>query len=441
MPGSALPSRRCPPDKVRPVASSSRASSPALSMIPRAPPTSQLASPYHTQQQQQQSQQQSQQQKNSSSMLEKLKLFKNTDKQSPLIQQQTVTTKGKRTSSSSGVSSAKSERSDSSASLEPTIDLKPVRNSSRLKQTRPQKQSPAKNNSPNQNKKDILVNGQVNKMVPKIAVEVEKHAHKVANLPTTKLAEPKVRSKNETNLKTIQQQQQQQQQNNTGIPKPTAAVKGTSKPITKSKDLAASSKPAIALVSPMKNDKELSESSHSVSTGHHSNSSESSVIYKPSSESGSEQHNIIPNRKEPLTYLSEADKQSSDINNKDQQTEKPTYNEQVKIVPQTKILNNTKQQDNQTEDDGSPLSIEPMRPLLSGYCSTLSRPRNFGSLVQSDGNSDYCDISLVNGYLSEGEVLRNSSTMDITTNGYMSEGTSVLYAKRLQTIPSHLTNG
>lgn len=68
LPGSALPARRCPPDKVRPVAGSSRATSPALSMIPRGPPTSQIASPYQTAQKGTAVQ--------NGSMLDKLKLFK-----------------------------------------------------------------------------------------------------------------------------------------------------------------------------------------------------------------------------------------------------------------------------------------------------------------------------------------------------------------------------
>lgn len=106
LPGSALPARRCPPDKVRPVAGSSRASSPGgLSMIPRAPPTTTasptIPSPYQTNT------------KNSSSMLDKLKLFKSNGQPDSRHQSVPVSTPGsggKRTSSSSGVSSARSER-------------------------------------------------------------------------------------------------------------------------------------------------------------------------------------------------------------------------------------------------------------------------------------------------------------------------------------------
>ncbi|KAJ8962047.1 hypothetical protein NQ314_005829 [Rhamnusium bicolor] len=450
LPGSAIPARRCPPDKVRPVASSSRSSSPALSMIPRAPPTP-ITSPY---------QNNGQTQKNS--MLDKLKLFKNNEKPAPV-------SNGKRTSSSSGVSSARSERSDSSASLEPNIDLKPVRNTSRLKQTRPGKPTQAKN-SPNTTKKE-LIGSKTNKT----AADVEKHAHKVANLPATKLTEPKVRVtiNKDVPAKTHQLPTNAQPAPGTGIPKPTAAIKGTSKI---SRDTSISSiktpnstgvsressqvslkqhKPVVALVSPIKNEKEstnqLSESSHSASTGHHSNSSESSVIYKPSSESGSEHHNVIPNRKEPLTYITDVTEQSppppAPQTPKEcvKHLEKPLRRNWTCLKTSNcikKILNHIKESSTEEREENTTLCIEPMRPLLRGYCSTLtlpSRQRHY-QRVQPDGGSDYCEISLANGYLSDGEILRNTGAMDIG-DGYMSEGGAALYTRRLQTMPAHIPNG
>lgn len=398
LPGSALPSRRCPPDKVRPVASSSRATSPALSMIPRGPPNTQISSPYQAAP--------NPQQKNS--MLDKLKLFKSNESK-PI-----PSTNGKRTSSSSGVSSARSERSDSSASLEPTTDVKPLRNVSRLKQTRStQKTAFVKNSSPTVIKKDSPVTSN------KTGNEMERHAHKVANL--SKLG--KVASTKQIAMATP----------GTGIPKPTAAVKGTSKVAVarmsreNSQSSITVSKPAVALVSPMKH--ELSESSHSASTGQHSNSSESSVIYKPSSESSSE-HNIIPNRKEPINYISEI----------------PEPNPENKVLINSEICDNLnileeqKVQINQNEDESTTLSIEPMRPLLRGYCSTLTLPSRSRVRVQPDGASDYCEIAMANGYLSDGEMLQNVPR-DIMSDGYMSEGGSVLYARRLQTLPAHIPNG
>lgn len=176
----------------------------------------------------------------------------------------------------------------------------------------------------------------------------------------------------------------------------------------------------------MKNEPQLSESSHSASTGHHSNSSESSVIYKPSSESSSEHHNIIPNRKDPITYISEATEeqiQEKVLNIENQQENKNYFNEKI-------------------QEEETPLSIEPMRPLLRGYCSTLTLPprQRHYQRVQPDGSADYCEISLANGYLSDGEMLRNVPSRD-NSDGYMSEGGSVLYARRLQTMPAHIPNG
>jgi hypothetical protein len=100
------------------------------------------------------------------------------------------------------------------------------------------------------------------------------------------------------------------------IPKPTAAVKGTSKPAKEERNQVASpvkqsvmrealprqkqlgsrdgemgGSISVALVSPMpsENSSSMSESTYSTSTGQsNSNSSDSSVIYRPSSESGSE---------------------------------------------------------------------------------------------------------------------------------------------------------
>lgn len=438
-------------------------------MIPRGP--TQITSPY---------QNNGQAQKNS--MLDKLKLFKNNEKPAPV-------SNGKRTSSSSGVSSARSERSDSSASLEPNVEIKPVRNTSRLKQTRTNKPNQSKN-SPNATKKEISTN-----KPNKIAVEVEKHAHKVASLPATKITEPKIKvtinkdgtTKTQSHIPSIPTLQTGP---GTAIPKPTAAIKGTSK---LTRDTSTSSfkvpnsagisressqmslkqhKPTVAMVSPIKNEKDLahlSESSNSASTGQHSNSSESSVIYKPSSESGSEHHNIIPNRKEPLNYITDVTELSppppapqtpkefpkkleevTQNSNSEKNIKTMTYQNNIN-AKENKVLISEENGSNKLthiknatteEKDDNSLIIEPMKPLIRGYCSTLtlpSRHRHY-QRIQPDGGSDYCEISLANGYLSDGEILRNPVAMDIG-DGYMSEGGSILYNRRLQTMPAHIPNG
>lgn len=143
-------------------------------MIPRAPPT---ASPYHQPAPPSTN-------KSNNSMLDKLKLFKNNDR--PISVTTTNTTTGKRTSSSSGVSSAKSERSDSSVSL----DVKPIiSRSSGGRTAKPQKGLVVGNGglkmqgkgSPNSGKKEVVANGGSG-VLAKTALE--KHAHKVASLGT-----------------------------------------------------------------------------------------------------------------------------------------------------------------------------------------------------------------------------------------------------------------
>lgn len=224
-------------------------------------------------------------------MLDKLRLFKNNDKPTPVVT-------GKRTSSSSGVSSAKSERSDSSASLEPNLDLKP-RNSAnnvRAKQQKVSKTVPnSTKSSPGSNKKETP-NGVVNKPISKVASEVEKHATKVSSIQVAKTdAKPKVNQAKQVehpkaSLQGPQSGLPTQHAVGTGIPKPTVAVKGTSKPPREEKKLSGLSREGsqtkIALVSPIKSDIQLSESSASTQQ---SNSSDSSVILKPSSDSGAEQ--------------------------------------------------------------------------------------------------------------------------------------------------------
>lgn len=355
-------------------------------------------------------------------MLDKLKLFKSGETRP-------APSTGKRTSSSSGVSSARSERSDSSISLEHSSDVKPLRNNVRLKQQRSTKSTPAKS-SPGPNKKEITK--------PKTAQDVEKHANKVANLSTAKTTGIRAPTKPETPKSTVLNVPTTPSPN-TGIPKPTAAVKGTSKPprdpkptsvISRESSNISITKSSIPPVSPIKNDKDnqLSESSHSASTGQHSNSSESSVIYKPSSESGSEAHNVIPNRKEPVAYIS------------DVTTEIPRP-----PIPIPEIKNEHKQNMLQyhiregSQGDDESISVEPMMPLLRGYCSTLNLPSRRTQYTRIPPDVDYCEITTMNGYLSDGEMLRNPPRE--TCDGYMSEGGSVLYARRLQTIPPHLANG
>ncbi|KAJ0181099.1 hypothetical protein K1T71_003184 [Dendrolimus kikuchii] len=434
LPASAAAVRRAPPDK-RPLpatpvhtggksglsACSSRSTSPLgqtpVSFIPRAPsssgsrpnssllaPGSKIPSTVTTPQQHHSSTQGSHNgTPTKQSMLDKLKLF-NKDKISSEKQNNKSTAVSKRTSSSSGFSSAKSERSDSSLSLNESSNITNAHiKSSNIvgpKTIRQQNDTLSKDKS-GKNAKTKLVSSKAPK---ESSTNLSKSSSKTNNserprnspkLPArdkeSKLAAPKSVSntklnqiddhprssktkpeskmvklsgsqvklneqrpehghdpRNHDHMSSQSKNQPSQPQtptngqgfgipNHTGIPKPTAAVKGTFKiskddrhiihkstnsqlspiqsnsslnstnnvsalPFSReqsnlSKDL--SQKQTLA-VSPMpvvnsgnhNHTSQMSESSHSNSThsttGQHSNSSDSSVIYRPSSESGSE---------------------------------------------------------------------------------------------------------------------------------------------------------
>ncbi|XP_017875631.2 protein sickie isoform X2 [Ceratina calcarata] len=224
------------------------------------------------------------------------------------------------------------------------------------------------------------------------------------------------------------------------IPKPTALVKGTSKP-PKENGMPGAPTPTklkadalhrkldpntVAMVSPMPSISDLmSESSHSNSnsTGQ-SNSSDSSVIYRPSSESGSE-IKTIPNRKIDTTF------------------------EQME-----KVLSESSTCGGSMGDDEAEMTVKPMQPLLRGYTpgaralQTLpsrTTARQYTILHSSSHHHvghDYADIDVTSGYLSDGEVLRGGMTVGSRTlsdlcDGYMSEGGASLYARRINPSYGH----
>ncbi|CAK1548317.1 unnamed protein product, partial [Leptosia nina] len=323
-------------------------------------------------------------------------------------------------------------------------------------------------------------------------------------------------------------------QNNTGIPKPTAAVKGTTKmskderhliqkstnsqlsPIQSNSSLNSTSalpftreqsnmakdttqKQTLA-VSPMpvlsnhqhnveKQSSQMSESSHSNSThsttGQQSNSSDGSVIYRPSSESGSEiSKSITCNRKIDMnaTYI-------NDVINEAEHSEKQAAQNRILNSPGIKQMvdhnrtltesdrNHSRSstpshcRDNSLGEDDNPLmNVMPMRPLLRGYNSHLTLPMRTSGLSQNNlttyphhantvkpnfgrenigfrerlnfnpgfSNPDYCDLEIASGYMSDGDCLRriNVNEMDNARNndmmdGYMSEGGASLYGRRM----------
>lgn len=334
----------------------------------------------------------------------------------------------------------------------------------------------------------------------------------------------------------------------TGIPKPTAAVKGTSKipkddknnvslvksgsnasqmspsqsnstlmtnstgsttPLPFNRELSSLTKEncqkQTLVVSPMPNtnpdsqmlpvnpavSSQMSESSnsnstHSASTGAHSNSSDGSVIYRPSSESGSEivkvRHNPIPNRKIDVTaqFITEMIPESQMI----VKNEKKIFPEDPKQATDKKLENlrvtdspvHTRENSIGEEDNPS-MNVLPMRPLLRGYNSHLTLPaRSSPAVSMKNGlgpgyphhantvkanmnlnsnyprggpqyggyaSSDYCDLDVAAGYMSEGDCMRRMGPADMERerararagdilDGYMSEGGASLYARRMQ---------
>lgn len=378
-------------------------------------------------------------------MLDKLKLFnkEKSDKSKSQI--------SKRTSSSSGFSSARSERSDSSLSLNDgqTIGIqvvnknsltgvkKPIEttNSAKLQKTSSKLISSKSKDASQKNKTD----------------KKDKSPARQIEIVDTKLLPPKSlqkipSTKNDSKLKTCQLTKKSESKNsliqppkpivqavNTGIPKPMAAIKGTSKPPTEKllrndesqefvkSDIslekshlshgAGSSLNNHLLQNISMTESIHSNSTHSASTGLNSNSSESSVIYRPSSESGSDinhtkhiqqQHlpkNPIPNRKiDPMLQ--------NDFINK------------FNTVP-SKMMSTT----TIYEEDSKQMTILPMRPLLRGYTSHVTLPTR-GLRSGQHMVADYCE-EIGQGYCSDGDALRKgpnrfgSSDID---NGYLSEG-------------------
>lgn len=529
-------------------------------------------------------------------MLDKLKLF-NKDKISSEKQSSKSTAVSKRTSSSSGFSSAKSERSDSSLSLNESANAtnthikssnlvgpKSVRQQndtlskdksgkhvkSKLASTKISKESSAISKSnikssnektrnspklPSRDKESKLAtpksvsNTKLNQIDDHSRSSKSKLEPKMVKLSgsqiklTDQRMDPNVENKAHENTKHQSNQAQspsmsngpQSPLQNTGIPKPTAAVKGTSKiskderlilnkstngqlsPIQSNSSLNSgnninalpfsreqsnvskevSQKQTLA-VSPMpvvnsgpNLNSLMSESSHSNSThsttGQQSNSSDGSVIYRPSSESGSEAskvNNLTTNKRLDMNaaYINDvineaeiSEKEAAQKRPVDRSAPKPMFDPNKTLTEYEKNDSRSSTpshcRDNSLGDDENPLmNVVPMRPLLRGYNSHLTLPMRTSGLAQKNvpgyphhantvkanfgrenmslrermnygagfSNPDYCDLEIASGYMSDGDCLRriNISEADCGRNndvmdGYMSEGGASLYGRRM----------
>ncbi|GAB0099371.1 hypothetical protein DMENIID0001_152270 [Sergentomyia squamirostris] len=422
------------------------------------------------------------------SMLHKFKLF-NREK-SDRTKQQT----SKRTSSSSGFSSARSERSDSSLSLNDGQSNKVVTSGGKKGDQKTQKVGSTKqttvgkmgncNSTAAKMKLDKGLSGSGRKetdtqipTAPKVqnksTVAKAESVSSVGKSSSKSNTGPRmeVRSESRNSLSSVSKASVVVAAN-TGIPKPMAAIKGTSKPPatidrSKTEDTEVQNKLDISpspinimkhhqtnqyisgqteadhktqIVNPLEGEKSShqtnqhlsgvsiamtdsthSSSTHSTSTGLHSNSSESSVIYRPSSESGSDIYHsrasylqsplrsVIPNRKLDRLPPHPAYRGASEPFRGDQQ--------KFHTVPSKQSLG----------EEEKPVAVVPMRPLLRGYNSHVTLPtrgtRGHRTFIVPGG---FCaDDLTTQGYCSDTDGLKPlSNKYGEIDNGYLSEGGS-----------------
>ena len=393
------------------------------------------------------------------SMLEKFKLFNQKDKSDRSVKSHV----SKRTSSSSGFSSARSERSDSSLSLNEGHNNLIVKGGkmegNSLK--RPESNLTVSTTPLTKSKLMSPKSKEVSKLVVKTEKKVTSKDRKEneidAQTPTKTQKLTKPESKLKHSPATVTQQGFLQppkgmiHQNGitTSIPKPMAAIKGTSKPSekqilsdSKTNSLSRNASPShsynkynekMQIVNPLglngvnrspmhqqilnqSQQNLMNDSYHSNSTGPQSNSSQSSVIYRPSSESGSDvYHSNVPNvpPKNPIPNRKiENYKDPLMIN--DENTNNSKYN----TISARITINNHTMQDNEKD-----LRVQPMKSLLRGYNNHLTLPTRGARGGQQHYISDYNE-DLGEGYHSDGGVLRKMQARysDTIENGYLSEG-------------------
>jgi hypothetical protein len=372
-----------------------------------------------------QQQQQQQQPPQKQSMLGKLKLFGKDKTEIPKTQL------SKRTSSSSGFSSARSERSDSSISLN---------NDSNLPSSQTTSTSSTKSSSKKSDTAKTTTTTKTSKVPAptKIATKGDKKDKRQLNgenngitdsMPPTKMhkipqAKLQVGRKPESTKtgSTPQPKSIQSPSVSAAIPKPMAAIKGTAKQtpsengdadvdvikVDKSNAITTNgNEPTLQRTQIVAGMNQLLNQTNnnmtdSVNSNNHSNSSETSVIFRPSTDAHADiyQSNPIPNRKlenfnDPLL-----------INGNKFATMKVNGMGQASIA--TTIF----------EDDKEMSALVPMRSLMrTGYSSCTTSPLRTNRI----GNGFYDDNG--QGYCSDGDALRKTSIRysDIE-NGYLSEG-------------------
>lgn len=437
-------------------------------------------------------------------MLDKLKLF-NKDKSDRTSKAQI----SKRTSSSSGFSSARSERSDSSLSLNDgqstaktistnftaTNSLKKPESSkikSKLLAASNKNGSKDTLNSKKSDKKDKSPARSAEMTESKMAApKLQKISGKAESKfkPTLNTKKIEVRSESKTSLSQITAPKPIPQTVNapvnTGIPKPMAAIKGTTKTPTyhlqkseqydiKTDKLAEISNQNISkgtdgkmqicapilignavahnqIINQMHHQQiisTMSDSSHSKSSiDPLSNSCESNIVYASLRHASMSQPNklMLSNHRkmekyngEPTCMIKAPSNGSIASSNSSVATGIPATigigNNKFHTVP-SKLLHSV---NGIIYEEEKQMTVIPMRPLLRGYNSHLTLPTR-GARSGQHMVSDYCD-DIGQGYCSDGDALRKGSIRynDIE-NGYMSEGGGVSNANTNAIHPKKIT--
>lgn len=340
-----------------------------------------------------------------------LRLF-NKDK-TPRVKSQTTNA---RASSSSGFSSAKSEKSDSS------ISLNEGQTSTKVKLlTEKDNKKPKSNGSP-KGKTKLLISKSSKKSGKKDNYQPVEHYTNtnitivdskgltpktiiIPNLP--KAQKPQINNvESKSQGKRIEKKSESisnfltcSTNSQLPTPKPVATVKGTTKSITTHDQQSQITKTSNSNAQMTG----MTDSVNSTSTGMQSNSSDSSVIYNPSKSEAT-----------PDVWHSKIASSSTYPKN-------PIPNRKIN----TFIEESSVQKPFSTNDNGvngnKSSSVLPMRPLLRGYNNRVTLPR--GLKTGQHAISEFCEDLRQQGYNSDSDSLMKPRTRysDIES-GYLSEG-------------------
>lgn len=355
-------------------------------------------------------------------MLGKLKIFGKDKTEVPKTQL------SKRTSSSSGFSSARSERSDSSISLNNESNISTSQTSS-TKST--SKKSDTAKSSSLSSKVTTKVQAPAKKGDKKDKSQLNNSQTesnsdlpptKLHKIPQAKLQVSTVGRKPESTKTGLSSQLQQPKpiqspsSVGTGIPKPMAAIKGTTKQTTNDESFDAIKvngndvQKTTQIVAPISmsplHNQLLNQTNNNITSSSVTDNQEPSVIYRPTA---AEAHADIYQMQSQLNPIANRKLENSVINGNNLNSISSKVNGIVQSSITTTIF----------EDDKDISNVIPMRSLIrGGYNSCTTSPLRTSRI----GNGFFDDNG--QGYCSDGDALRKASTIRYSDieNGYLSEG-------------------